>query len=136
MIPQISEHEAVEKTVQGYIDSVANFDTGLVKKVFHPSATISGYANLPGAPEEGVFIFENAVDLLVGYMKEAPPVSETSPNYKGRVASVEVMGRLAVAVVLEESLEGRDFINHFQLQKVDGKWVITSKVLVSEPARS
>lgn len=135
MIPNISEHEAVEAVLQGYIQCVANSDTDLAAKVFHPKATLSGYLHVPDGPKDGVFILENAVELLTTYMKDAPPVTQSSPNYAGRIISTEIIDRLAVAVVVEESLEGRDFINHFQLQKVDGKWLITSKVLVGEPSR-
>lgn len=134
MIPSLHEYDAIEKVLQGYVDAVANHDPDLVQKVFHPKATLSGYAHLPGAPAEGTFIFENAVDLLTNFMRNTPPITNTSPDYTGRIVSIQVTGLAAVAMVIEENLEGRDFINHFQLQKVDGQWFITSKVLVSEPS--
>lgn len=136
MIPQIAEHEAVETVVQKYIECVGNSNVALVGEIFHPKGTLSGYLVVPGGPEEGSFFIENAVQLLSQYMKDAPPTSESSPNYSGKIISTEVIGRLAIAVVVEEGLEGRDFVNHFQLQKVDGRWYITSKVLVSEPGRN
>lgn len=135
MIPKISEHAAIEKTIQYYIDGVKNFDTDLIRKAFHPDSVLSGYMVMPDGPDEGVFVFDKVLDLMVGYMESAPPVSETSPNYTGRILSIEVHGRLATALIVEEGLEGRDFINHFQIQKIDGEWLITSKVLVSEPAK-
>ena len=135
MIPLLREHEAVEAVVQGYIDGVANTDTALLSKVFHPEAVISGTVFPPGGPEEGVFVIGKAIGTLVEYMKSAPPVSKSSPNYRGRITSLEVVDTLATAVVVEEALEGRDFINHFQLQLTEGRWVIVSKALASEPSR-
>lgn len=135
MIPHISEHESVEAVLHKYVECVTNADAALVAEIFHPKALLSGYLFTPDGPADGVFIAENAVELLASYMKEAPPVTESSPNYTGKIIATEIFGRLATALVVEEDLEGRDFINHFQLQKVDGRWFITSKVLVSEPAR-
>ena len=136
VLQQIAEHEAVQATLNGYVDIVASGNAGFVPVVFHPQALISGYAFPPGGPPQGVFVVVPAVSGLIEYLKTARPVKETSPRYRARIAAIEVIGTLATATILEESLEGRDFVSHFHLHRVEDKWLITSKSMSSVPARN
>ncbi len=67
-------------------------------------------------------------------MNNIPPISETSPDFAGRIVSVEQKDTMATAVIAEDRLEGLNFVTYFHLHKVDGTWLISSKATYGEPA--
>jgi Putative lumazine-binding len=135
MLPQVTQYDAVHAILERYLEIVGFGRAELISSVFHPNALIAGYAFFPGGPSEGTFVAVPAVTALTEYLKSAPPVSETSPGYRARIIDIDVVGPFASGRVLEESLDGRDFVSHFHLHQIEGKWLVTSKSMVSVPAR-
>ena len=80
-------------------------------------------------------IEQPAGESIVNFMKTIPPIYETSPDFAGRIISVEYIGTMATAVIAEDALEDMNFTTYFQLHKVDGKWVIISKTSYGEPVK-
>jgi len=130
---KIIEYDAVSATVQKYIDGIATSDTNLITEAFHSQATMSGHFPAPDDPKSLVFCIVPAGETIVNYMKAAPPTSESSPDFSGRIISIEIYDSIATATITEQGLEGADFITHFHLHKVDGAWLITSKATYAEP---
>ena len=127
MNDRAQEQDAIEATIQKYIDGTKETDTDLVREAFHPQAIISTHLG-----ED--FLLAPAVDAIVNHMNSMPPTSETSPDFSGEILSVTQAGTMATALVGENALGGMNFVTSFQLHKVAGNWVITSKATYGEPA--
>lgn len=107
---------AVRAIVSDYIKGTAQSDPVLLRSVFHKSAVMSGYLGpdvLLGSPEP---FFEAVAQRPVG------------SDYVGEITEISVVGRTATATVVEDNLYDLSFVNTFHLLKVDGAWIITSKL--------
>ena len=120
------EKDAIVATVQKYIDGIVKHNTDLISEAFHPAATMSSHHG-------GEFSIVPAAETIVSYMKTVRPVTESSPDFKGRVLSVDQKGTIATAVIAEDALEGLNFITYFHLHKVGEGWLITAKATYGEP---
>lgn len=118
---------AIAATIQKYIDGIAKHDIDLVAEAFHPQAIMSSHRG-------DDFSIVPAAESIVNYMKTIPPVYETSPDFAGRIISVDQKDTMATAIIAEDALEGLNFITYFHLHKVNGEWLITSKATYGEPA--
>ena len=118
------EIEAIKRTVQKYIDGIALSDVGLVAEAFHPDASMSGHFS------NGFRI--SPASTIVTYMGKLPPTSEHSPHFRGRILDVRCDGTMATATIAEDQLQGKDFITHFHLHKVDSRWRITAKATYAQ----
>ena len=126
MTANAPDRDAIAKTIQKYIDGIAQHKTDLIVEAFHPQAIMSGYFG----PQ---FSISPAADSIVGYMNSITPISESSPDFAGRILSIEQCDTMATAVIAEDRLEGMNFTTYFHLHKVDGKWLITSKATHGTP---
>ena len=120
------DHDDIAKTVQKYLDGVAQDNPDLVAEAFHPQATLSGYLG------DDFSIVPNAGQFIAEYMRSAPPVAESSPNLSSGIESIEQTGTMAQASITENGLEGMNFVTVFHLHQVDGKWLITAKATYAE----
>lgn len=120
------EQDAIEACVQKYIDGIAQGNSDLVAEAFHPDGAMS----IHQGPD---FVILPAPQSIVDYMKSNPPASETSPDFAGRILSVEQNGPMATVIIAEDALEGLNFTTYFHVHKVDGTWLITSKSTYGEP---
>jgi hypothetical protein len=53
--------------------------------------------------------------------------SAPSGNYRAEIESIEVMGDVASARLVETGFLGSDFVDFFQLIRIEGEWKIISK---------
>lgn len=125
MNTEANERNAIEATINKYIDGIAQHNSNLVAEAFHPEAIMSSHRG-------DDFSIVPAAKTIVDYMAVIPPIAETSPDFKGRIISIEQKASMATAIIAEDDLEGLDFITYFHLHKVDGKWLITSKATHGE----
>ncbi|MEL6186825.1 MAG: nuclear transport factor 2 family protein [Myxococcota bacterium] len=105
--------------IEGYIKGTRDRDIARLKTVFHEAAVMSGYLGpnlLAGSPEP-----------FYAHL-EAHPHADQGHAYRAAIAHVSVVGRTAVARLVEDSLYGMSFVNDFHLLQIDGKWSITSKL--------
>ncbi len=126
MSSKTPDQKAIEANIQKYIDGIAQHNSELAAEPFHPQATLSMHKG-------DDFMVVPAVDTIVAYMASIPPIQETSPNFGGRILSVEQKDTMATAIIAEDKLEGLNFITYFHLHKVDGEWLIVSKATYGEP---
>ena len=126
MSSRTPEQDAIEACIQKYTDGIAQHDTDLVAEAFHPQAIMSSHRG-------DDFSIVPAAETIVNYMKSIPPISESSPDFAGRIISVDQKETMATAIIGEDALEGLNFITYFHLHKVDGTWLITSKATYGEP---
>lgn len=108
---------AVREVINLYIKG-SEGDVELLRSIFHPDALMNGYFNGHlgvGSPEP----FFSEVSKLEG---EKP-----GQDYAGEIESIEVIGHVATARLVETDFLGSDFVDFFHLILVDGEWKIISK---------
>ena len=109
--------KAVREVIDLYVRGSAG-DVELLRSIFHPDALMSGYFEGQlgvGSPEP--FFAE------VAAMEEGIPPE----GYMGEIESIEVIGDVATARLVETDFLGSDFVDFFHLIRVEGQWKIISK---------
>ena len=117
----ISEYDAITKTVQNYIEGGKTGRTEEMKKAFHPDATIFGYvgADLLAGPIQGLFDWNDQ--------------NGAATELQGRIASIDVVETVATVRLELENWGMHRFTDMFTLLKVDGQWKIMNKVFHLHP---
>ena len=116
----MSETEKVQEAIELYFDSMYESNEEKVRKVFHPSAKITGF--MRGK------LLEQSVDQFAAFVVAQEP----SPKEKGdeillETLSVDITGETAVAKVRDGYI-GIVFVDTLSFLKVDGQWVIYNKL--------
>jgi hypothetical protein len=117
----LSEYDAIGRTVQHYIDGGKSGRSEEMKLAFHPAATIFGYI--------GPDLFGGPIQNLFDWVDQNPPASEL----QGRIASIDLVESVATVRLELENWGGHRFTDMFTLLKVDGEWKIISKVFHLHP---
>lgn len=117
----ISEYDAITRTIQNYIDGGKTGRTEEMKKAFHPDATIFGYVgpDLFAGPIQGLFDWNDQ--------------NGAATELQGRIASIDVVETVATVRLELENWGMHRFTDMFTLLKVDGQWKIMNKVFHLHP---
>src|SRR6185436_206162 len=117
----ISEYDAIAKTIQHYIDGGKTGNTEEMKKAFHPDATIFGYIgnDLFAGPIQGLFDWNDQ--------------NGAATELEGRITSIDLVGTAATARIELDNCSGHRFTDFFTLLKVDGEWKVMNKVFYLHP---
>ena len=113
---EVSEHDAIAKTIQHYIDGAKSGKGDDMKPAFHKDATIFGYA--------GADLFGGPIQLLFDWNDGNGPATEL----QARIASIDLVDTVATVRLELNNLGGYRYTDLFTLLKVDGEWKIMSKV--------
>ncbi len=113
---EVSEHDAIAKTIQHYIDGAKSGKGDDMKPAFHKDATIFGYA--------GADLFGGPIQLLFDWNDGNGPATEL----QARIASIDVVETVATVRLELNNWTGSRYTDLFTLLKVDGEWKIMSKV--------
>lgn len=118
---EISEYDAITRTIQNYIDGGKTGRTEEMKKAFHPDATIFGYVgpDLFAGPIQGLFDWNDQ--------------NGAATELEGRIASIDVVETVATVRLELENWGMHRFTDMFTLLKVDGQWKIMNKVFHLHP---
>jgi len=111
-----SEHEAIAKTLQHYIDGAKSGRGDDMKPAFHKDATIFGYA--------GADLFGGPIQKLFAWNDENGPATDL----QARIASIDLIDTVATVRLELDNWTGSRFTDLFTLLKVEGEWKIISKV--------
>ena len=116
MSATIEVHQCVER----YYQSLRTSSADGVRSVFHPNARVTGY--LPDG------LHEMTVDDFAGFVQDQQP----SPDEAGadrmlEILSCEVAGETA-SVRIREAYLGMVFVDTFGMLRVEGRWLIYSKL--------
>ncbi len=117
----VSEHDAIAKTVQHYIDGAKSGRGDDMKPAFHKDATIFGYA--------GADLFAGPIQRLFDWNDENGPATEL----QARIASIDVVDTVATVRLELNNLSGHRYTDLFTMLKVDGEWKIMNKVFHLHP---
>ena len=112
----ISEYDAITKTIQQYIDGGKTGRTEEMKKAFHPDATIFGYV--------GSDLFAGPIQRLFDWNDQ----NGAATDLQGRIASIDVVESVATVRLELDNWGVYRFTDMFTLLKVDGQWKIMNKV--------
>ncbi len=112
----VSEHDAIAKSIQHYIDGAKSGSGDDMKPAFHKDATIFGYA--------GADLFAGPIQRLFDWSDENGPAAEL----QARIASIDLVDTVATARLELNNLGGYHYTDLFTLLKVDGEWKIMNKV--------
>jgi hypothetical protein len=112
----VSEYEAIAKTVQHYIDGARSGRGDDMKPAFHKEATIFGYAGgeLTAGPIQQLFAWND---------KNGP-----ATGLRARIANIDLVDTVATVRLELDNWTGHRFTDLFTLLKVDGQWKIINKV--------
>ncbi|MEL6347412.1 MAG: nuclear transport factor 2 family protein [Myxococcota bacterium] len=107
---------AVADVIRVYIKGTQERDVTVLRQVFHENAVMSGFLGpnkLVGSPEP-----------FFAHLEANPH----NGDYTAEITHLDVVGRTARAVLVEDGLYGMAFVNDFHLLFDDGRWLITSKL--------
>ncbi len=113
---KVSEHDAIGKIVQHYIDGAKSGRGDDMKPAFHTDATIFGYA--------GDDLFAGPIQLLFDWNDQNGPAT----GLQARIAGIDVVGTVATVRLELDNWTGSRFTDLFTLLNVDGEWKIMNKV--------
>ncbi len=111
-----SEHDAIAKTIQHYIDGAKSGKGDDMKPAFHEDATIFGYA--------GTDLFAGPIEILFAWNDENGPAT----GLQARIAGIDVADTVATVRLELDDWTGSRFTDLFTLLKLDGQWKIMNKV--------
>lgn len=117
----VSEHDAIAKVVQRYIDGAKSGRGDDMKPAFHKDATIFGYV--------GADLLAGAIQQLFDWNDENGPAS----GLQARIASIDPVDTVATVRLELDNWTGHRFTDLFTLLKHDGQWTITNKVFHLHP---
>ena len=112
----VSDYDAITKTVQHYIDGAKSGKGDDMKPAFHEDATVFGYV--------GADLFAGPIQKLFAWNDDNGAATELQV----RIASIDVVGTVATVRLELDNWTGYRFTDMFTLLKVDGEWKIMNKV--------
>jgi Putative lumazine-binding len=118
---QVSEQEAIAKTLQLYVHGARLGRSSVMKPAFHEAATIFGY--------EGTTLFAGPIRKLFEWNDRNGPAT----GIESRIISVDVIGTIAAVRLELKNWTGTDYTDLFTLLKVGRRWKILNKVFHVHP---
>ncbi len=115
-VSNVTEHDAIAKVVQHYIDGAKTGRGDDMKLAFHEGATIFGYA--------GTDLFAGPIQQLFAWNDNNGPAT----GLQARIASIDVIGTVATMRLELDNWTSHRYTDLFTLLKVDGEWKIMNKV--------
>ncbi len=115
-----AELQSIRDAVNLYVEGLHTGNIAMLRKAFHPKAMMYG------ASDGNITIVE--IEGLYSFVASNKPLSETGEPHQCFISSIQYAGNAASVEMIEESGYGNDYTNYFQLLKIDGQWVIVSKL--------
>ena len=110
----------IEETINLYFNSMYESDAKLVKKVFHPTAKITGYVE-----NELEEMNTNEFAQFVGEQRPSP-AEKNDPKIL-EILSIKIAGKTAVALVRDDHL-GVMYLDTLSFLKIKENWIIYNKL--------
>ena len=117
----VSEYDAIAKTVQHYIDGAKSGRGTDMKPAFHKDATIFGYA--------GTDLFAGPIQQLFDWNDQNGPAT----GLQARIASIDIIDTIATVRLELDDWTAHRYTDLFTMLKVDGEWKIMNKVFHLHP---
>jgi hypothetical protein len=123
--PELAE---ISKVIDLYIDGVKNGNLESLRQAFHPESSMFGH--------KGKELYITPISGLYDYVAgTTPPAKDDAAGqqYACTITSISVAGNAASVEMAMEPYHEHDFVDYFQLLKIDGRWWIVSKLFHAEP---
>ncbi len=117
----VSDYDAIAKTLQHYIDGAKSGRGDDMKPAFHKDATIFGYV--------GTDLFAGPIQQLFDWNDQNGP----APGLQARIASIDLIDTVATVRLELDNWTGHRYTDLFTMLKVDGEWKIMNKVFHLHP---
>lgn len=121
------ELENIQKVINLYIDGARNHNVESLKQAFHPQASVFGWN------EKDQSLFLASAQALYDHAASTPAPSQIGEPTTFIITSMHVSGHAASVEMVMDSYLGCDYMDYFQLLKVDGRWWIVSKTFHADP---
>lgn len=115
----VHEYQAIVEVLNQYNEGGKQAKSSIMKPAFSEQATIFGVdadGKLAGGPIQGLF------DTI-----DNPPF-RPSPEAKGVIVNIDIVGTAASARIDTNDISGFCFTDFFNLLKVEGRWMVVSKI--------
>ena len=115
----VKDYQAIVEVLNKYVEGCKQARSGIMKSAFSEKATIfsvDAKGKLTGGQIQELF---DAIDK--------PPFHPT-PEAQSAIVKVDIVGTAASARIDSNDVSGFSFSDFFHLLKVEGKWVIVSKI--------
>lgn len=114
----VRDYQAIVEVLNKYNEGGKQANSSIMKPAFSDQATIFGVdgdGKLIGGQIQGLFdTIDNAF--------------RPSPEAEGVIAKIDIVGTAASARIDTNDISGFCFTDFFNLLKVDGKWIVISKI--------
>lgn len=131
MSARCPELASIRRVIDLYVDGVRNGKVASLRQAFHPQSSMYGY--------KGDDLFITPIEGLYEYVTNTNPpaeAGEAGKRYACTITSIHVAGNAASVELAMDGYHDHDFMDYFQLLKVDGRWWIVSKLFHADPERS
>jgi hypothetical protein len=125
MSKQSPELEIIRKVIDLYIDGVRNGNVESLKQAFHPQSSMFGWM--------GKDLFVTPIQGLYDYIASKPAPANTGEATNFMITSIQVKGHAATVALVMDTYHAHDFMDYFQLLKVEDRWWIVSKLFHADP---
>ncbi len=117
--------ESIRKVIDLYIDGVRNGNVETLKKAFHPQSSMFGWL--------GKDLFITPIQGLYDYIASTPVPAKTGEPTVFVITSIQVTGNAATVALAMDTYHAHDFMDYFQLLKVEDRWWIICKLFHADP---
>ena len=120
----VQDYRAIAEVLNQYIAGCKQATSSIMKPAFAPQATM--YSIDPEGKLSG-----GAITVLFEGIDEH---FRPSPDAEAEVTRIEIVGTAASARIDANGVSGLSFTDFFHLLKIDGKWLVISKVFQTHAA--
>ncbi|WP_420548589.1 nuclear transport factor 2 family protein [Curvivirga sp.] len=121
-MPAPKEFAAIRKVLHNYMEGSYAADLSLLRSVFYPEASMSGFM--------GDQLEVGTTAPFYEELQANKSSKESGEAYHAEIGYIHITGKAASASVIEDNLLGRNYVNHFHLLKIESDWKIISKTYV------
>ena len=114
----VQDYQAIVEVLNKYNEGCKQADSSIMRPAFHAQATMFGVdagGKLAGGDIQTLF---DGIDT--GF--------HPSPEAQGAIVKVDIVGTAASARIDTNDVSGFCFTDFFNLLKVEGKWLVVSKI--------
>jgi hypothetical protein len=121
MAATAQETDAITRTVNLYVDGVAEGDAAKVREAFHPDSRMWG--SMVGQR------YDEPIAEMIAMVDGKP--GDVDGSYHAHITSLEQSDDVASVILAEEGFWGTlSFVDFFALARIDGTWKIVNKTFV------
>jgi ketosteroid isomerase-like protein len=114
----------IKEVIESYLDGAYNGDTKLLSQAFAEDAILKGFI-------DGKYLTIPIADFIKGFQTE-PSMESKNIDFSGEIVEINENGSIANVTVKETNYAGAlNFIDYFNLGKVDGEWKIMFKTFTT-----